>query len=91
MKKVLMIVMVLGFVAGIAYATEEAAKTSEPVSTVVSDAGKVVATAAEGTAATLDIVNNNPVDTAVETTGKVAEDSVKTITLQDVNEAPADE
>lgn len=91
MKKVLIVVMMMAFVAGVVYAADQAASGPEPVSKVVSDTGKVIATAAEGTAATLDIGKNNPVTTAVETTGKVAEGAVKTATFQEVDEAPADE
>ncbi len=91
MKKLLILAMILGFVAGAVYAAEEAESGLEPISTVVSDTGKVIATAAEGTAATLDIGENNPVTTAVETTGKVAEESIKTVTLQEIEEEPESE
>lgn len=91
MKKLLMLAMILGFVAGAVYAAEEAVSVPEPVSTVLSDTGKVITTAAEGTAETLDIGKNNPVTTAVETTGKVAVDSVKTVTFQEIDEEPAEE
>lgn len=85
MKKLLVAVVAVVFAAGLVYAAEGAKKELEPVSTIVNDTGEVVKTAVEGTAATLDISKNNPVTTAVETTGKVAEDTVKTVTLQKID------
>ena len=91
MKKALIVAMAIAFVAGAVYAAEEASKSLEPVSTLVSDTGKVITTAAEGTAETLDIGKNNPVTAAVETTGKVAEGSIKTATFQEIDEEPESE
>ena len=83
MKKLLVVVLALAFVAGAAYAADEAKKALEPVSTVVVSTGDTVYNAAEGTVETLDL-SKNPIVTAAETTKKVAEDSVKTVTFQKV-------
>lgn len=79
MGKAILVVVALMMVAGMACAAGD-----DPVTTVVKSTGNTVATAAEGTAATLNVAENNPVTTAVEATGKVAEDSVKTVTFQKV-------
>lgn len=84
MKKIFMIALVLALAAGVAYAAEKAKDKYEPVSTVVSDTGEVVKTAAEGSVETLDL-SKNPIVTATDTTVKVAEDSVKTVTLQKID------
>lgn len=82
MKKALLIVVGLMLVAGMAHAASD-----DPVTTVVKSTANTVATAGEGTAATLNVAENNPVTTAVEATGKVAEDSVKTVTFQKVEKS----
>ena len=83
MKKLLVVVVALAFIAGAAYAADQAKKVLEPVTTVVTSTGATVVNAADGTVKVLD-PNGNPVVTAVNTTGKAAEDSVKTVTLQKV-------
>jgi len=85
MKKLLVVAVALAFAAGLAYAAEGTKDKLEPISTVVNDTGEVVKTAVEGTAATLDISKNNPATTAAETTGKVVEGTVKTVTLQKID------
>ena len=82
MKKAILAVIALMLVAGMAYAASD-----DPVTTVVKSTTSTVTTAAEGTVATLDVAQNNPVTTAVEATGKVAEDGVKTVTFQKVEKS----
>jgi len=84
MKKIFMIALVLALAAGAVYAAEATKDKYAPVSTVVTDTGEVVKTAAEGTVETLDL-NNNPIVTATETTVKVAEGTVKTATFQKID------
>ena len=86
MKKIFMAVLVLVLAAGTVYAVEAKKDKYAPVSTVVSDTGEVAKTAAEGTVETLDL-NKNPIVTATNTTVKVAEGSVKTVTLQKIDKA----
>ena len=83
MKKLLVVVLALAFVASAAYAVDQAKKALEPVGTVLNSTGTTVNNAAEGTVETLDL-NKNPIVTATETTKKVAEDSVKTVTFRKV-------
>ena len=80
MNKAIIVVIALMLVAGMAYAASD-----DPVTTVVKSTGNTLVTAADGTVATLDVAENNPVTTAIETTGKVAEDSIKTVTFQKVD------
>lgn len=83
MKQLLAVLVVLAFVAGFAYAANENKGSEyEPVKTLAEDTGAVVQTAAQGVADTVNVQKNNPVTTAVEATGKVAEEGVKTVTLQ---------
>ena len=82
MNKAILVVIALMLVAGMAYAASD-----DPVTTMVKSTTSTVTTAAEGTVATLNVAENNPVTTAVETTGKVAEDSVKTVTFQKVEKS----
>jgi len=84
MKKLLVVVLALAFVAGAAYAGEQAKKIAEPVTTVVESTGTTVANVAEGTVETLDL-NKNPVVTAGKTTKNVVEDTAKTVTFQKVD------
>ena len=83
MKKLLVVLMVLAFVAGAAYAGDQANKVLEPVKTVVTSTGTTVTNVAEGTVETLD-VNKNPVITVAKTTKNVVEDTAKTATFQKV-------
>ena len=84
MKKLLVVVIALAFVAGAAYAADQAKKIAEPVSTVVTSTGTTVHNVAEGTAETLDL-NKNPVVTVTKTTKNVVEDTAKTVTFQKVD------
>ncbi len=84
MKKLLIVVLALAFVAGAAYAGDQAKKVGEPVTTVVESTGTTVSNVAEGTVETLD-VNKNPVITVAKTTKNVVEDTAKTITFQKVD------
>lgn len=85
MKKLVLVVMALILAAGMAYAADQAKKVAEPVTTVVEDTGAVVETAAQGVVDTVNVKENkNPVKTAVNSTAKVAEAGVKTVTLQKV-------
>ena len=86
MKKLLAILIALTFVAGMAYASEGEKCSSNPVKTMVDDTGKVIKTTAEGVADTLDVPKNEPITTAVKATGKVAEQSVKTVTFQKIDD-----
>ena len=90
MKKILVVLVAIAFVAGAAYAAEEALKASvEPVKTVADSTVATVGNAGQGVVDTLNIEKNNPVTTAVESTAKVAEDSVKTVTFQKVEKTSA--
>jgi len=84
MKKLLVVVLALAFVAGAAYAGDQAKKALEPVSTMVESTGQTVSNVAEGTVETLD-VNKNPVVTVAKTTKNVVEDTAKTVTFQKVD------
>lgn len=84
MKKVLIAIMIVALAAGIVYAADQAKKVGEPVTTVATSTGTTVHNVAQGTVDTLNVSKNNPVVTAVETTGQAAEDSVKTATFQKV-------
>ena len=84
MKKLFVVVLAIAFIASAAYAGDQAKKALEPVSTVVNSTGATVNNAAEGTVETLDL-SKNPIVTAVETTGKAAEETVKTVTFQKVS------
>jgi len=84
MKKIFMIALVLALAAGAAYAVSMENDKYEPVSTVVSDTGEVVKTAAEGTVETLDL-EKNPIVTVTDTTVKVAKNTVKTATFQKID------
>ena len=84
MRKILVVVMALAFIAGMAYAAEGKKSITEPVSMTAENAGAVVETAAQGVADTVNVEKNNPVTTAVESTAKVAEAGAKTATLQKV-------
>ena len=84
MKKLLVVVLALAFVAGAAYAADQAKKVAEPLTTVVTSTGTTVHNVAEGTVETLD-VNKNPVITVAKTTKNVVEDTAKTVTFQKVD------
>ena len=86
MRKFLVMAMVLCFAASLASAAQGTKDSLKPISTVVKDTGVVVKKAAVGTADTLNIEKNNPVTTAVDTVADVADASVKTVTLQDIDE-----
>jgi hypothetical protein len=90
MKKLMVVVIALAFIAGAAYAADDNVKKAlEPVSTMVTSAGQTVVNAATGTVNTANVVEDNPVTTAVEVTGKAAEDTVKTATFQKVDDKAA--
>lgn len=89
MKKLLVVVLALAFIAGAAYAGDQAKKALEPVTTMVNSTGQTVANAAQGTINTANVVEDNPVTTAVEATGKAAEDTIKTATFQKVDDKVA--
>jgi hypothetical protein len=85
MNKALIALIALMLIAGAAYAAADSAKKiGEPVTTVVESAGTTVEGAAEGTIETLNLEKNNPITTAVNTTAKTAENTVKTATFQKV-------
>lgn len=87
MKKILIVLVAIAFVAGAAYAAEKVTKAvAEPVKTVAQSTVSTVGNAGQGVVDTLNIEKNNPVTTAVESTAKVAEDSVKTVTFQKVDQ-----
>ena len=84
MKKLLVVLLALAFIAGAAYAGDQAKKVGEPVTTVVTSTGTTVHNVAEGTVETLD-ANKNPVVTVAKTTKNVVEDTAKTVTFQKVD------
>jgi len=84
MKKLLVVVLALAFVAGVAYAGNQAKKVGEPVTTVVESTGQTVSNVAEGTVETLD-VNKNPIVTVAKTTKNVVTDTAQTVTFQKVD------
>ena len=83
MKKLLVVVIALAFIAGVAYAADQAKKVGEPLTTVVTSTGTAVNNVATGTVETLD-VNKNPVVTVTKTTKNAVEDTAKTVTFQKV-------
>lgn len=97
MKKLLVVVIALAFVAGAAYAAVDANKVvgksvdkgADSMKTMVTSAGQTVVNAAEGTVNTANVVENNPVTTAVQTTGQAAEETIKTATFQKVDKKAA--
>lgn len=116
MKKLMVVVLALAFVAGVAYAGDQAKKVAEPMTNAVTSTGEAVnnvvqgtvdpahqgkrvaepvttmgkstvntvSNLAEGTVETFD-VHGNPVVTAAKTTGRVADEAVKTVTFQKVD------
>lgn len=91
MKKILVVVLALAFVAGVAYAGDQAKKIAEPVTTAVTSTGAAVNNVAQGT---IDPAHQGkrviePVETMAKSTGNtvtnVAEGVVETF---DVNGNP---
>jgi hypothetical protein len=89
MKKLLLVVIALAFVAGIAYAGDQANKVGEPIKTAVTSTAQTVVNAAEGTINTANVVEDNPVTTAVEATSQAVQDTAKTATFQKVEKKAA--
>jgi hypothetical protein len=85
----LAIVIALAFIAGAAYAGDQANKIGEPVKTAVTSAAQTVVNAAEGTVNTANVIQDNPVTTAVDATGQAVMDTAKTATFQKVDKKAA--
>lgn len=91
MKKLIVVLLALAFVAGVAYAGDQAKKVMEPVSTAVESTGRAVNDVAQGT---VDPAHQGervvkPVKTVVESTGATVYDAAKgTVDTFDVKNNP---